>query len=85
MSFSSAVSLRDLADEPRPRHIERFIDGTSFWPAVVLQNLDHQRCIIRENNAGLEHTQEPGLSLRLAERAGRIDRDIGIEALFRSQ
>src|SRR5262249_4922403 len=38
-------------------------------------------CVVRHNNARLQHAQEPGLPLGLAERSGGIDCHIGSEPL----
>ena len=52
-----AVGLGDLSHELCPGHVDGTIDGSSLRPRIVLENLHHQRRIVGEDDAGLQHAQ----------------------------
>src|SRR6266540_5302611 len=76
-----AVGVRDLADKHGTGHIESAVDGAGLRSGIVLQDLDHQRGVVGEDDPRLLHAQQAHLALRLAEGAGGVDGDIGIVAL----
>ena len=76
-----AVGVRDLPDELRPRHVHCAVDGAGLRSCVVFQDFHHQGRVIRDDHAGLQHTQKTGLALGLAESSGGVDGHIGVEAL----
>jgi hypothetical protein len=49
------VGLRHLAYQLGPIHIHRSIDRTGLGPTVVFENFDHQRRVVRQYNACLQH------------------------------
>ena len=62
-----------------PRHVERAIHGAGLRPSVVFEDLNHHRRVVGQYDASLRHAQEARLAFGLAEGAGRIDCDIGIQ------
>jgi hypothetical protein len=70
--------LRDLPDELGPGHVDGTVDSPGLWPCVILQYLDHQRRVVGEDDAGLQHAQETDLALRLTEGSRSVDGYIGV-------
>jgi hypothetical protein len=52
---SPAVGMRDLANELGPRHVDGTIDLARLRPCIVPEDFDHQRGVIGEDHAGLQH------------------------------
>src|SRR5262249_44332381 len=50
-----AVRLSDLANEFGPAHVNRSVDFDGFRPCIVPQDFHHQRRIVREDDARLQH------------------------------
>src|SRR6201997_2707205 len=71
----------DLTDELGPIHIHGFINGAGFWHEIVFENLHHQRAVVRNHYAGLDHSQNPGLVLGLAESSTSVHWDVRVEPL----
>jgi len=67
-----------------PRHVHGAVDGPRLRPRIVLEDFDHQRGVVGQDHAGLQHAQKPDLSFGLAESTGGIDCHIGVEALANS-
>ena len=76
-----SVGLGNLANKLGPAHIHGCIHLTSLRSPIVLEDFHHQRRIVGENHARLQHAQKPGLPLGLAERARGIDGHICVETL----
>src|SRR5438445_9692478 len=74
------VSLGDLPDEYGKWHGKRSVDRTGIRPAVVFEHFDGQGGIVGQDDSGLLHPHESGLTLGLAERAAGVDRDVGVIA-----
>jgi hypothetical protein len=68
-----AVSLRDLPDELRPGHVDGAVDAPRLGTRIVLEDFHHQRGIVGEYHAGLQHAQKPHLPFGLAESTGGDD------------
>src|SRR5215218_2568100 len=62
-----SVGLGDLADELGPGHVHCPIDLAGLRSRIVLEDFHHQSCVVRENDAGLQHAQETDLAFGLAE------------------
>ena len=45
--FLLGAGLYDLAHQLGPIHGDCCIDRTGFGPAVVFENFDHERCVVR--------------------------------------
>jgi hypothetical protein len=76
-----AIGVRNLPHELRPRHVHCTVHGAGLGSCVVFQDFHHQARVIRDDHAGLQHTQKTDLSFGLAERSGGVDGHIGVEAL----
>ena len=77
---SLTVSLRDLPHELGPGHVHGAVDDPRLRPRIVLEDFNHQRGVVGEYYAGLQHAHKTDLSLGLAEGSGRVDCHIGVEA-----
>ena len=52
-SHSLSEGLGDLADELGPAHIHGRVDLAGLRSRIVFEDLHHQGCIVRDNNARL--------------------------------
>jgi hypothetical protein len=80
-----AVGLRDLSDKRRPGHVDGAVHGPSLLPRIVLEDFHHQRGVVGEDHAGLQHAQKTDLSFGLAESTRGVDGHVGVKTLANSR
>ena len=61
------VGVGDLADKLGPGHVHGPVHLPGLRSRIILENFYHQSCVVGQNDTGLQHAQEPDLTLGLAE------------------
>ncbi len=74
------VRCEHLPHQGREGHIQRGVQVVGKRAGVVLQDLNHRRGIVRDDDLGLQHAQQARLPLRQTEGARSIDGRIHIVA-----